>query len=257
VLNEADQAVRHVIDNAAVPVFYRRYLDDVILLSPARDACSKCFDTYCATVSSLKLPVHKPVEIQEYGPDYWRTKSKAPFHWTRPQNRGDVPWISFVGYDIRYDGLVRVRKSSIKRHRRQIVDTVGKELARFSGRRALDSTRPETVVGFLRRLQKRLTRRTVGRATIGSSQTRPLPRSWAGGFRGLLHGRILQTQLRDLDRNLERQLRRAERRLGFRRPPAGFAKVTRFHRTVFRGSPFSYAGQFVSSSPHEDKHYSD
>lgn len=258
VLNEADRAVRRVIDNAAAPVFYRRYLDDVILISPDKEACAKCFDTYCATVSSLKLPVHTPVQVLEYGPDYWRTKSKAPFRWAKPHNRGDVPWISFVGYDVRYDGLVRVRKSSIRKHRRQIVATIGKALARFSGRAALDSNRLETVVGFLRRIQKRLTRMVVGRASIGFTQPRPLPMSWTSGFRGLLHGRILQTQLRDLDRNLERQIRRAERRLGFRRPPVGFVKVTRFHRMIFRGSPFSYAGQFVSpQSSHEDKHDSE
>lgn len=259
VLNEADRAVRVVINNAAAPVFYRRFLDDVILISPDRDACAKCFDTYCATVCSLKLLVHTPVHIPEYGPGYWRTKSKAPFRWAKPQIRGDVPWISFVGYDIRYDGLVRVRRSSIQKHRRRIVEIVGKELARFAARPSEGGAfhRRHTVHGFLRQLRSRLTRMTVGRATIGLSQTKPLPWSWAGGFRGLLHGRILKTQLRDLDRHLERQLRRAERRLGFRRPPSGFAKVTRFHRTVFPGSPYSYAGQFVSSqSQHEDNQHS-
>ena len=259
VLNEADRAVRLVINNAATPVFYRRFLDDVILISPDREACARCFDTYCATVSSLKLLVHTPVQIQKYGPDYWRTKSKAPFRWANPEMESDVPWISFVGYDMRYDGLVRVRKSSIQKHRRRIIETVGKELARFaarpSGGGAFD--RRHTVHGLLLQLRGRLTRMTVGRATIGLSQTRPLPRSWTGGFRGLLHGRILKTQLRDLDRHLERQLRRAERRLGFRRPPSGFAKVTRFHRMVFPGPPFSYAGQFASTHAlHDNKHHS-
>jgi len=249
ILHRADQAVRRAINATAAPVLYFRYVDDMILLSPCRDACLMCYQAYLDAVTSLKLPVHAPHRITEYGPDYWQSKSKSRFLWGDPKEWGGIPWISFLGYDLRFDDVVRVRKSSLLKHRQQIVEAVDESVAMFAARRAQQGKfdRRLTDKHLLRELTRRLYGRAVGRATMDASIPRPRPKSWAEGFRGLRHGRVLATQLRDLDRHLERQLHRAERKLRRLHPPIGWGTITRYQRKIFRGSPFSYAGQFVSS----------
>jgi hypothetical protein len=260
ILHQADQAVRRVINATAAPVLYLRYVDDMILLSPCPDACTMCYQAYLDAVTTLKLPVHAPHRINEYGPDYWKHKSKSPFLWGDPGEWGGIPWISFLGYDLRFDDLVRVRKSSVLKHRQRIVKAVDESVAMFAARRAQRGKFGWRLTDkhLLRELARRLYGRAVGRATMDASLPRPRPKSWAEGFRGLRHGRALATQLCDLDRHLERQLHRAERKLRRLHPLIGWGTITRYQRKMFRGFPFSYAGQFVSSqSQHEDNHHSE
>lgn len=255
ILHRADQAVRRVINATAAPVLYLRYVDDMILLSPCPDACLTCYQAYLDAVTSLKLPVHAPHRITEYGPDYWKSKSKSPFLWGDPGDWGGIPWISFLGYDVRFDDVVRVRKSSLLKHRQQIVEAVDESVAMFAARRARRGKfdRRLTDKHLLRELTRRLYGRAAGRPTMDPLLPRPLPKSWADGFRGLRHGRVLATQLRDLDRHLERQLHRAERKLRRLHPPIGWGTITRYQRKIFRGLPFSYVGKFVSTQlQHED-----
>ncbi len=40
---------------------------------------------------------------------FWEGKSKGPYCWGRIENNS-CPWIGFVGYEINYQGEIRVRK---------------------------------------------------------------------------------------------------------------------------------------------------
>src|SRR5690606_31211487 len=88
--------------------------------------CREACDTYVSSLQRLRLPHHSLRSVDRYpgsrgskggGPNtfFWDTKSKAPYVWG-DQGSGSgasVPWLAFVGYQIRRDGRVRVRKASI------------------------------------------------------------------------------------------------------------------------------------------------
>jgi hypothetical protein len=82
-----------------------------------------------------KLPYHKPKAVWFYDKNFWGRKSKAPYRWTGKKWFGCVPWVQFVGYQVRYDGLVRIKKDSFNKHLlrpRETTDKVKFGLLRWS-----------------------------------------------------------------------------------------------------------------------------
>ena len=60
-------------------------------------------------------------------------KSKAPYEWGPATKPGRVPWCAFVGYQIRHDGALRLRPSSLKKEvekHNHILGRVGRFLRR-------------------------------------------------------------------------------------------------------------------------------
>lgn len=80
---------------------------------------------YLRALNELKLPFHKPKSVEQYGPEFWDSKSKKPYRWTGKKEPGCVPWVQFVGYQVRYDGLVRIKKASVQKHLDKLVETTG------------------------------------------------------------------------------------------------------------------------------------
>jgi hypothetical protein len=91
---------------------YRRYCDDTVLLSTTRDAAIRLIDTLTETLRRLKLPIHSPRRVRlPYRKHYslfWESKSKIAYRWSSEA----FPWLGFVGYQIRFDGVLRIRESS-------------------------------------------------------------------------------------------------------------------------------------------------
>jgi len=247
VLHAADKALE--MERPRRQFLYLRYCDDMILLSPHKGDCEAVFRTYQNVLRRLMLLVHAPELVRPYiSPDakrtFWQRKSKAPFLWAYPPGRDGVPWIQFVGYQIRRDGLVRIRLSSLKKERQKIVKiandlltTVGNAKKR---RKIVRRSRSE----ILRRLRQRLISMAVGRARLGEPVDRTLPMCWANGFRGLLSVKAVINGIKALDRCREHQLKRVERglkRLHVRKQSASARqKVHRYY-----GAPFSYCRRFL------------
>ncbi|MHC4537067.1 MAG: hypothetical protein ACYS6K_24220 [Planctomycetota bacterium] len=75
-----------------------------------------------------RLPAHTPVPIKEYSKDYYDIKSKLPFRWGNRRGERIIPWISFLGYQVRYDGIIRVRRKSIQKELEKQVRVVTKTI---------------------------------------------------------------------------------------------------------------------------------
>jgi len=128
-----DEADRQVLEDSS-DLFYARYCDDMILVHPDHKQCENAFERYVQALKSLKLPRHPPQEVIKYGRDeYWnckerKYKSKSPYQWAPKDENASVPWVGFVGYQVRYDGLIRIRPSSIEKELKKQVREAGKVL---------------------------------------------------------------------------------------------------------------------------------
>jgi len=247
-LHRADCELRQL--NCDDTFTYLRYCDDMIILSPSRSTCRRAFRTYCAILAQLMLPIHQPRWTGRYGAAFWEGKSRPVYRWARPFlwfKRS--PWIQFVGYQIRFDGLLRIRKSSFKKHIKKIVDAVDELLAHVkpATQPAAASSTPvrKTVRQITHRLKMRLISIAVGRRELHTTPDAPLPMSWCAGFECLHNQPFLSAQLKALDRHRERQMCRLERALrGPILATTAGSVGQKAPALKFYGRPFSYFGQF-------------
>lgn len=103
--------------------FFCRYGDDIILMHTSRRECEKLINQYCKALTKHKLLYHEfssVADMQYRKADgttrqaLWDQKSRSPFLWGRDgEDKEQVDWIGFLGYEMRYTGEVRIRRSSL------------------------------------------------------------------------------------------------------------------------------------------------
>ena len=103
--------------------FFCRYGDDIMLMHTSRKKCEELINNYCKTLTANKLLYHEFVSVADESisrpdgsirPSFWDLKSRSPFLWGRSATDKEcVDWIGFLGYEIRYTGEVRMRRSSL------------------------------------------------------------------------------------------------------------------------------------------------
>lgn len=103
--------------------FFCRYGDDIILMHTSKEKCQRLIDAYCRALTDHKLLYHEfqRVDDESYKRQdgttlqaIWDQKSRHPFLWGRQDNeRESMDWIGFLGYEIRYTGEIRIRRSSL------------------------------------------------------------------------------------------------------------------------------------------------
>ena len=103
--------------------FFCRYGDDIILMHTSRKECERLINQYCNALIEHKLLYHDFVSVADpelrkpdgsVRPALWDVKSRSPFLWGRNnEEKEQVDWIGFLGYEIRYTGEVRIRRSSL------------------------------------------------------------------------------------------------------------------------------------------------
>jgi hypothetical protein len=250
VLHAADKSLEQLKRKQRKSFSYLRYCDDMILLAADVDVCEKAYESYCAALRSKLLPVHPPATRVSYGKSFWNGKSKAPYLWDRRGESEGVPWVQFVGYQIRFDGLVRIRPSTIARHERKIIDTTDQLLKVLNPGKRRGQGLPEFAPGLrksnkqiIHRIRQKLISMAVGRVRLGRPFDGPMPMCWANGFRGLLGRKVVRANLKRLDRHRERQIRRVIRRLKLRKDRPAKDSQPKDVLTYY-GAPFSYWGQF-------------
>ena len=92
-----------------------RYCDDMILLHTDYDACCRLMQQYAASLNSHGLLYHPFKSVSEGNrSDFWHVKSHHPFLWGDGEGNCNR-YIGFLGYEMRRDGRMRLRKSNIKR----------------------------------------------------------------------------------------------------------------------------------------------
>jgi hypothetical protein len=240
VLHEADKRIELIQRETSGKLLYLRYVDDMILISPDRQICAQAFSTYNRALEELLLPAHPPKRVLKYSGGFWDVKSKSRYPWSK----ADIPWIQFVGYQIRYDGVVRIRSKSLQKHITAVTKLTDRLLSTLHHAAKRKSIR-RSANEILHRFRQRLISMSVGRVRLGIPHKGPMPMSWAAGFRGL-HGRsVLRNRLKALDYHRERQIMRVARLLRTMKlpPPAKKRKSISAHK--YYGRPFSYWAQFL------------
>ena len=183
---------------------YLRYCDDMVIVGQNLHVVRDAVTTYCAVLKSLKLPRHK-LRSELYGPEFWQTKSKSPYRWARDKSSKTVPWLAFVGYQLRFDGMIRIRPSSIKRELKKQVGVTNSFLAHVvpalkKGRVHRNWNR------MLASLKGRLETMSVGRRPDWDFEWNEPSECWCSGFKCISlemlpnAQKIVRTQLRRLDR---------------------------------------------------------
>ncbi|MGC3989592.1 MAG: reverse transcriptase domain-containing protein [Chthoniobacteraceae bacterium] len=248
VLHSADDSVLHH-QQAAPTLTYLRYCDDMIVVAPTRSACSQAFSDYRRALLRLKLPYHRAKAVIQYSVDFWQGKSRKPYLWSHKSRHAGVPWIQFVGYQIRYDGVVRIRPKSIQKHIQKLVSTTDQMLRVLypSGRsenqmqRLSDELR-KNKNEIRHRFRMKLLALSVGRVSLTEFIDGPRPACWASGFKGLHGKRFPAHHLKRLDRHRERQMLRLWRRIKMIASPNG-CETKRAKALSHYGKPFSLQAQ--------------
>ncbi|MBO7264106.1 MAG: hypothetical protein J6U93_06270 [Alistipes sp.] len=103
--------------------FFCRYGDDIMLMHTSRSKCEELIANYCKVLTDNKLLYHEFVSVADESicrsdgtirTAFWDLKSRSPFLWGRSATEKEsVDWIGFLGYEIRYTGEVRMRRSSL------------------------------------------------------------------------------------------------------------------------------------------------
>ena len=121
VLNTVDN--ESVLEKKDPKRFFCRYGDDIILMHTSKKECKRLMDQYSHTLTKHKLLYHDFISVADQQfrkPDgtirtsLWDQKSRSPFLWGRSkEEKESVDWIGFLGYELRYTGEIRLRRSSL------------------------------------------------------------------------------------------------------------------------------------------------
>lgn len=188
-------------------VFYIRFCDDMIVLNPTEKECEKAKHIYIKALKNLKLVPHSfPARLIENRlkrvknlpttsiEKFWNAKSKGAYLWGRIEDDG-YPWIGFVGYELHYDGHIRVRKKSLKKEfdkQKEVVNRI--MMAIEKGKRKGIGTISESVI-------HKLVGMSVGRIDLRNFDKIENEMCWKNGFRELHLNKHSVKQMKQLDRN--------------------------------------------------------
>lgn len=124
VLNDVDQEIIKDPDDNRL---FLRYCDDMILMHTDRDECKRLMDMYVKSLSDHDLVYHDFESVcdskttsKKYNnafattKDFWKIKSHKPFLWGKGDGDSNL-YVGFLGYEIRRDGRIRLRKSNVEK----------------------------------------------------------------------------------------------------------------------------------------------
>lgn len=205
VLNTVDWKVKHQMKESDL---YLRYCDDMIIISPCKARCKKLFSIYSKGASKLMLVPHKPKAFKFGKKSFWEGKSKDAYLWAIGR-KDAAEWIGFVGYEMRRDGMLRIRKKSFQKELDKQTSVVFEK--------TLDKIQNENRVAndsLLNSLESKLISMSVGKIAVWNAPFIESEMCWSAGFKELEMNPVLAKQLRELDRHRWMMLGSAKRRLG-------------------------------------------
>lgn len=231
-----DYADKQVLKSSDENLLYLRFCDDMIIIHPDKEKCKDVSELYKKSLVSLKLIPHDfKEELKNTANSLWAAKSKSPYKWNNVEN--GFPWIGFVGYEIHHDGYIRVRKSSLKKEMKKQYDIVNEiKLAVPKGdKRVANKTILESAIN-------RLIGMSVGRVKIWNFNKIENEMCWINGFSELTDNKFSRIQLKRLDMNRNKLIRKLDKKLkkegeAIDIKPAEERKNKQF---VYYGKPFSY-----------------
>lgn len=200
-LNQADTALINK------KLLYMRFCDDMIIIADNMDECNEAKSLYEKTLNDLKLFPHPfknekdLMTIKDNEINYklfWGGKSKGPYKWGKIE-KNSFPWIGFVGYEINYFGDIRVRKKSLEKELQKqkavinkIKNAIKVEMRKDKG------TATESAIS-------RLIGMSVGRIGLDNFEEVSTDMCWKNGFKQLNVNEHSIRQIKQLDRNRNKQ----------------------------------------------------
>ncbi len=206
VLNSVDWQVKQQMTENDL---YLRYCDDMIIISTNKARCKKLFSLYYNGTKQLSLVPHAPEKHLEFGKkQFWKGKSKDAYLWA--MGRPDAAeWIGFVGYEMRRDGMLRIRKKSFRKELDKQISVVFEK--------TLDKIKDKPRVSndsLMSSLESKLISMSVGKISVWNASFLESEMCWSAGFKELEMNPVLMKQLRELDRHRGMMLGASKRRLG-------------------------------------------
>lgn len=240
VLHDIDRNVMHHQDGS---LLYVRFCDDMLLIHPEKEKCKAAFSAYLNGLKSKKLMPHAPV----YSPfntakSFWSEKSKECYQWTDDEKQGS-PWIGFVGYEIHYQGAIRVRKSSLLKEMKKQYKVVGdlKVILNNPQCRSSKNTIYESVAN-------RLIGMSVGRVDLWNYKSIKPEMCWTSGYKLLTDNKYSRIQLRRLDTSRNRLLSKLKNKIDKIVEPQKSEddqEIGKPNEQLYYGNPFSYYYQVL------------
>lgn len=187
---------------------YIRYCDDMIIISNSKKRCKKLFSEYYNGTMKLNLVPHKPKKkLKFHCKEFWDRKSKDAYLWEMGCEDA-AEWIGFVGYDIRRDGLIRVRRKSFRKEMKKQKEVVfDKVLDKIKGKKRVSND------SLNYSLKNKLASMSVGKVSVWNAEFQVGEMCWCAGFRELEMNPCLAKQLRAMDRHRGFVLSAAKRRI--------------------------------------------
>ncbi|MEQ8238898.1 MAG: reverse transcriptase domain-containing protein [Cyclobacteriaceae bacterium] len=237
-----DEVDKEVLKHQDGSLFYARFCDDMVLIHPEKEICEAALSSYTNGLKSNKLIHHRFESVLEYGQEFWSSKSKAPYKWESIKDKSSIPWLSFVGYQIRHDLTVRVRRSSLQKEVEKQVKELGQIIKSLKSHEKIKISKK--AVKF--RVGQRLLSMSIGRHSIFKKE-RFGQMCWTAGFKILKEEDYIKFQSKYLDRKRGSQLARLSTHLKkidqskfSSKTPVALKKEPKYY-----GAPFSYHYQFL------------
>ncbi len=240
-----DYADKEMLSLSLRSLFYARFCDDIIIIHPQKKQCEKAYEKYLGSLKELKLIPHKAEPFEKYNADFWDIKSKEPYVWNRVNKKHrfakkNVPWLAFVGYQLRYDGLLRVRPDSIQKELEKQVEEANKVINSLPDKNSKRLKKRNIIFRF----SQRLIAMSVGRV---NSEDQSM--CWASGFNVLNDNPVRKWQLRKLDKNRNLQISRIKKHLEkFEEKSTTWSKKSEARYRDYYGPPYSYYYQFLENN---------
>lgn len=221
ILHKVDEKVLNHQSDA----FYIRYCDDMVLMHVEKEKCSETLNVYMEELNKNFLLYHPTKKIIDYkkkcnSKKFWKSKSKEPFFWgDKHQNEENIPWVSFVGYQVDFNCKIRIRKSTIKKETKKQIATTQKILKSLGKTKQSHIIKPEnsrwSTNQIVSSLHQRLISMSVGRINL-LNHVNPTEQGlcWTNGFKKVFENKITAKQFRYLDKRRQIQLLRLRIELG-------------------------------------------
>lgn len=205
VLNSVDWQVKRKMADRDL---YLRYCDDMIIISTSKARCKQLFSMYYNGTKRLKLVPHEPEKDLKFGKKaFWKGKSKDAYPWAMGR-KDAAEWIGFVGYEMRRDGALRIRKKSFRKELdKQTKVVFEKTLDKIRNKKRVSND------SLLSSLESKLISMSVGKIAVWNAPFMESEMCWSAGFKELEMNPVLEKQLRELDRHRWMMLGAAKRRI--------------------------------------------
>lgn len=242
ILNRVDEQIMPFVDKDKL--IYLRFCDDMIIIGKDEHEVRNAFNVYRKAIESLHLYQHNPEGIEyPYTKNHWESKTKEPYKWD-DINKDGIPWVSFVGIDVRWSGDARIRKKTIHKHMKKQESVVWDVLREIKSKAPrYDEEKTQKI------LQGHLDAMGVGRIRLWNYKDNPNVGSWSCAFEVIDNNRWSRYQLKNLDRHKKQVLRKFKKKIkdiNFPQPIISYdSKRSWRHNPEMKGMPCSYYGQIL------------